>query len=278
MRVDATGLPSDNWHHFLRLRDLRQILAEAPLDGVTRVLELGAGDGVQTTALREHFAKVIPIDIAPSGEVDGLIVADASRLPFVDGYFDLVFSSNVLEHIERLDACLAEMKRVLAPGGIMIHSMPTGTWKATQVAGRPMATVVKVVRKLVPGLSGGSGRACAGSHAWDRVSDPSKRSGRSLAQKIMGQFIPSIHGVSGNHAKEFVRFRPGWWRRVFGEAGLECYRSSPLFLHSPYDMLPYRFIGLRDRISRWGIASVQVYWLRAGRPAGGRRDNFQIKG
>ncbi|MCI0776230.1 MAG: class I SAM-dependent methyltransferase, partial [Chloroflexi bacterium] len=111
MRVDTYGLPADNWHHFLRLRDLRQILAEVPLEGVTRVLELGAGDGVQSSALREHFAEVTPIDIAPSGDVDGLIVADASSLPFVDSYFDLVFSSNVLEHIEDLDACMAEMKR-----------------------------------------------------------------------------------------------------------------------------------------------------------------------
>ncbi|MCI0804154.1 MAG: class I SAM-dependent methyltransferase [Chloroflexi bacterium] len=259
MRVDTYGLPADNWHHFLRLRDLRQILAEVPLEGVTRVLELGAGDGVQSSALREHFAEVTPIDIAPSGDVDGLIVADASSLPFVDSYFDLVFSSNVLEHIEDLDACMAEMKRVLAPGGIMIHSMPTGTWKLIQVANRPIASIVKVMRRLVPGLSRDAGRAHLGSHASVSAAGPP---GRSVLQKIVGQFIPSIHGVSGNHAKEFIRFRPRWWKRKFRNAGLECYRSSPLFLHSPYDMLPYRFIGLRDRISRTGIASVQVYWLR----------------
>ena len=259
MRVDTYGLPADNWHHFLRLRDLRQILAEVPLEGVTRVLELGAGDGVQSSALREHFAEVTPIDIAPSGDVDGLIVTDASSLPFVDSYFDLVFSSNVLEHIEDLDACMAEMKRVLAPGGIMIHSMPTGTWKLIQVANRPIASIVKVMRRLVPGLSRDAGRAHLGSHASVSAAGPP---GRSVLQTIVGQFIPSIHGVSGNHAKEFIRFRPRWWKRKFRNAGLECYLSSPLFLHSPYDMLPYRFIGLRDRISRTGIASVQVYWLR----------------
>lgn len=259
LRVDTSGLPTDNWHHFLRLRDLRQVLAEAPLTGVTRVLELGAGDGVQTSALREVFAEVTPIDIAPSGEVDGLIVADASSLPFVDGYFDLVFSSNVLEHVEDLDSCLAEMKRVLAPGGIMVHSMPTGTWKVIQVAARPVASAVRVVRKLVPGLSGGHQRARAGSHTSTHGADPPRR---SLLQKIVGQFVPTIHGVSGNHVAEFFRFRPVWWKFKFRGAGLDCYRSSPLFLHSPYDLLPYRFAGLRDRIARAGLASVRVYWLR----------------
>ena len=259
LRVDTSGLPADNWHHFLRLRDLRQVLAEVPLTSVARVLELGAGDGVQTSALREVFREVTPIDIAPSGEVDGLIVADASSLPFVDGYFDLVFSSNVLEHVEDLDSCLAEMKRVLAPGGIMVHSMPTGTWKVIQVAVRPVASAVRVVRRLVPGLSGGRERARAGSHASVHGADPPRR---SLLQRVVGQFVPTIHGVSGNHVAEFVRFRPVWWKLKFRSAGLECYRSSPLFLHSPYDMLPFRFVGLRDRVARAGIASVRVYWLR----------------
>ena len=60
MRVETSGLPTDNWHHFLRLRDLHQVLAEVPLEGVSRVLELGAGDGVQTAVLREIFPKLSP--------------------------------------------------------------------------------------------------------------------------------------------------------------------------------------------------------------------------
>lgn len=258
MRVDTTGLPTDNWHHFLRLRDLRQILTEVPLDGVSRVLELGAGDGVQTAALREIFPEVIPMDIAPSGDVEGMVIADAADLPFEDDYFDLVFSSNVLEHVELLDVAFAEMKRVLAPGGIMIHSMPTGTWKFIQMVGRPVASVVSVVRGLVPGMSGGSERAREGSHG---ALPGFEMSRRSLIQRIVGLIIPTVHGVSGNHISEFFRFRPKWWRRQFELAGFDCPRSSPLFSHSPYDLLPYRFIGLRDLLGRAGFASVDVFWL-----------------
>ena len=259
MRVDTSGLPTDNWHHFLRLRDLRQVLAEMPLDGVSRVLELGAGDGVQTAILRGIFPEVVPVDIAPSGEVQGMVIADAANLPFEDGSFDLIFSSNVLEHVEQLDVAFSEMKRVLAPSGIMIHSMPTGTWKVVQLLVRPVASAVKIVRRLVPGVSSGAGRAQEGSHG-SLGGVQQKR--RSLLQKLFGLVIPTVHGNSGNHVSEFFQFRPKWWKRRFDEAGLECVQSSPLFLHSPYDLLPYRFLGVRDLLGRAGFASVDVFWLR----------------
>ncbi len=259
MRVDTTGLPTDNWHHFLRLRDLRQILSEVPLERVSRVLELGAGDGVQTARLREIFPEVVPTDIAPSGDVEGMVIADAADLPFEDGYFDLVFSSNVLEHVDQLEEAFIEMKRVLAPGGIMIHSMPTGTWKFIQIVGRPVASVLRLIRRLIPRISVDPDRTLAGSHGSLHGVVLRKR---SLVHRIVGLVIPTVHGVSGNHVSEFFRFRPKWWRRQFTRAGFECYRMSPLFLHSPYELLPYRVLGLRDRLGKAGFASVNVFWLR----------------
>ena len=259
MRVEATGLPTVNWHHFLRLRDLRQILSEERLDRRLRVLELGAGDGVQTAALRELFDEVTPIDPVPYGDVDGMVVADAADLPFEDDSFDLIFSSNVLEHVRQLNDAFDEMKRVLAPGGIMIHSMPTGTWKIVQLVGRPFASVLKIFRRLIPGVSAHSGRVKLGG-SFD--ADSSGETLRSMVRRIIGLVIPTIHGVSGNHVSEFVRFRPRWWERRFERAGFDCYRTSPLFFHSPYDLLPYRFMALRDFAGRTGFASVDVFWLR----------------
>jgi SAM-dependent methyltransferase len=258
MRVDANNLPADSWHHFLRLRDLHQILDGTGIDPDSRVLELGAGDGVQTSALRERFAEVVPMDIAPSGDVEGLVVADAQDLPFDDDYFDVIFSSNVLEHIEDIDKGLAEMKRVLVPGGIMVHSMPTGFWKIIQVFGRPIASAVRIIRRLMPGVPVVPGRARKGAHG---SFHGDVQSTRSFAKRVIGQFVPTVHGVSGNHFTELLQFRPKWWINRLERNGLVVDSNDPLFLHSPYDIFPYRFVGLRERISRVGLASVQVYWL-----------------
>ncbi len=254
------GLPTDNWHHFLRLRDLHQIFSEVPLDGISRVLELGAGDGAQTLALRKKFCEVVSIDISPSAKSDGIIIADAVDLPFVDGYFDLVFSSNVLEHIESVEESLVEMKRVLKSDGIMIHTMPTSTWKLIQLFCRPMATVMKLFRKIVPGLYDLPRRAEAGAYG---LNSPLTLKKRSILKTILGQLIPTIHGVSDNHIQEFIRFRTQWWASKFKQLGLDCYRSSPLFFHSPYDLFPYKFLKLRERLAINGIASVHVFWIRA---------------
>lgn len=260
-RTEFNGLPTDNWHHFLRLRDLRQILSEVPLEGVTRVLELGAGDGVQTDALRHQFLEVISIDISPSSELDGVIVADASNLPFIDGYFDLVFSSNVLEHVEQIDDSIVEMKRVLGPNGIMIHSMPTTIWKIVQIVFRPLATLKKTMYTIVFRQPNMVERArplpAAGSTAAGI-----KSTERSILSKMLGQVIPSIHGVSSNHLQELLHFRTSWWMRKFRKHELDCFHLSPLFLHSPYDLFSYRFLKLREHLSKIGIASVQSFWLK----------------
>ena len=47
-------------------------------------------------------------------------LADATVLPFPDGYFDFVFTSEVLEHVEDYLTMLKEINRVLKPDGILL--------------------------------------------------------------------------------------------------------------------------------------------------------------
>ncbi|HEY6781014.1 MAG TPA: class I SAM-dependent methyltransferase [Thermoleophilaceae bacterium] len=93
-----------------------------PLAGQT-VLDLGCGPGFYTDALRAAGAEVIPVDNDPAelayagGAPEGALVADAERLPLADASVDGVFCSNLLEHTPDAQAVIAELARVLRPGG-----------------------------------------------------------------------------------------------------------------------------------------------------------------
>ena len=54
------------------------------------------------------------------------VAARAEALPFADGSFDVVSTFNALDHVEDVDAALAEMRRVLAPGGTLLLLVETG--------------------------------------------------------------------------------------------------------------------------------------------------------
>jgi malonyl-CoA O-methyltransferase len=104
-----------------------------PLDG-RRVLDVGCGTGRHTLSLVEAGAAwVVALDVTPEmitraraklrgGPVDWVRHALPSPLPFRDATFHLVVLGLVAEHVEQLDRALAELARVLVPGGRCILS------------------------------------------------------------------------------------------------------------------------------------------------------------
>lgn len=94
-----------------------------------RVLDVGSGNGYILSHYASHGADVTGVDITQAGvdlcrkrfdlqKLSGTFqVADAERLPFPDNTFDLVCSMGVLHHTPRTDAAVAELRRVLKPGG-----------------------------------------------------------------------------------------------------------------------------------------------------------------
>jgi SAM-dependent methyltransferase len=98
-----------------------------------RILDAGCGSGALSAALRDHGAVVTGIDasagmLALAGRRLGndvpLHVADLSdRLPFADSAFDDVVASLMLHYLEDWEPTLAELRRVLGPGGRLIASV-----------------------------------------------------------------------------------------------------------------------------------------------------------
>lgn len=101
----------------------------------TAVLDLGAGTGLAAAEIKRRYrrATVTAADIAaPMLEVARrrsrfwrpirCVQADARELPFEDARFDLVFSNLMLQWLVPPDAALAEISRVLKPGGLLLLS------------------------------------------------------------------------------------------------------------------------------------------------------------
>ena len=90
-----------------------------------RTLELGCGEGRVVRDLTGRGHRVVGLDASPTllGHARGAdpsgryVLADAARVPFADGAFDLVVAYNSLMDIEDMEAAVHEAARVLETGG-----------------------------------------------------------------------------------------------------------------------------------------------------------------
>jgi SAM-dependent methyltransferase len=109
-----------------------------------RVLDMGCGAGRHAFEMYRRGADVIAFDmdadelakvgdlfhamkqageVPPGAEAD-VKQGDALQLPFADGEFDRVVAAEVLEHIHDDDTAIAELVRVLRPGGTLAVTVP----------------------------------------------------------------------------------------------------------------------------------------------------------
>jgi 2-polyprenyl-6-hydroxyphenyl methylase/3-demethylubiquinone-9 3-methyltransferase len=107
------------------------------LSGV-RVLDVGCGGGILTEELLRPGATAIGVDQAEAavrcatahGRAGGLspryVRARGEQLPFEDGSFPVVMTSDFLEHVMDLTSIVQECARVLAPGGCFCTTPSTG--------------------------------------------------------------------------------------------------------------------------------------------------------
>jgi SAM-dependent methyltransferase len=88
-----------------------------------RAIEIGCGEGRVTRDLKARSHRIVGVDVAPTmvrlaseADPDGEYVqADAARLPFDDGTFDLAVAFNSLMDIDDMPAAVREAARVLEP-------------------------------------------------------------------------------------------------------------------------------------------------------------------
>ena len=105
------------------------VLIDSFVEPGKRILEIGCGLGSDSRYMARRKADIVSLDLSLSNvsltakglRLSGLqekgVCADAEKLPFKDGSFDVVYSFGVLHHTPRTREALDEAYRVLRPGG-----------------------------------------------------------------------------------------------------------------------------------------------------------------
>lgn len=105
------------------LRALRQKLEEClPHGGTGRVLDVGCGAKPYASLFEHRCSEYVGCDEYPAEP--SVVRCPADALAFADAEFDVVFCSQVLEHVARPWSVVRECSRVLRPGGLALFTAP----------------------------------------------------------------------------------------------------------------------------------------------------------
>lgn len=115
-------------------------MARVHLTSAANILDVGCGANLDYDSFLANMGKrPICMDftmsflrLAPKDARLRLVQADATLLPFAQSTFDGVICSETIEHIERDDTVIAEIARVLRPGGILVITVPN-LWNAARL-------------------------------------------------------------------------------------------------------------------------------------------------
>ena len=126
------GRVSYSWR-FGQDRRLEMVRRFVPLEGA-RILDIGCGIGTYVKRFRQYSDDVYGVDVEPervaeaSETLPNIQVARGEELPFPDDWFDLVFSNEVIEHVDDDRQTIREAVRVTKPGGYIVIFAPNRLW------------------------------------------------------------------------------------------------------------------------------------------------------
>jgi SAM-dependent methyltransferase len=251
-----------------RRREFAAVFDGVPEGALGDGLEIGGGDGFLASLVAPHCRSFVTTDsyrarLAEAAAARGVrrLVCDAARLPFKDASFDFVFSSSVLEHIRDRGPVYRELRRCLRPGGVMLHIMPSRTWKVLQLLLYYPHNIIGGVDLLLDALTDAVRRrkATPGAPATQALDSNRWSDQRRLTLRlVLENVLPQPHGEYAGNLAELRGFGAGIWEREFAGAGLRTHRIVLLPLYSGYG---FGFERLRRIGERWRLSSHNAFVL-----------------
>ncbi len=226
-------------------------------------LELGAGDGYQSKLMEPYVGNLISTDFQrpPLDDIQDSITflaCDAEEIgrDFGPREFDLVYSSNLLEHLPDPASALRGAHEVLKDDGITIHVVPNPTWKLFHLLLYPLHLLVRaleIISERVRPREQEPGYKAIDANESQVLNPKTKRRRRSKLNRIL---IPEPHGVSDSNFKEFQAFSKSRWERELELAGFEVLVVLKGPLASGYG---FGLDFFRNSLRKLGVISEHVY-------------------
>lgn len=238
----------------IRAAEIAEIAPHIPVRA--RILEIGAGTGQQALDIQRRGFDVNAIEVADSAyasaRVFPIIDYDGVHIPFPNGNFDVVFSSNALEHVPNLTGLHAEIRRVLKPDGIAIHVLPTHAWRFWSIFSSFVsapAYLGAALRRMLPG---------------SRDQRSVRQAWYEAVRACGAAVLQPRHGERGIGLAELWLFHPRWWRRNFESNGFVLLYDKPMGLFYTGSMVFGARLSLerRARLARTLGSSCHLYVMR----------------
>lgn len=229
---DQFGEQRDGWYD----RDFLALLARrlGPATEARSMLEVGFGHGhwsATIAPLLPRLERLVGVDFearwvaeapdnlrAKLGEVafeTAFVQADAHRLPFEDDRFDLITCQTVLMHLRSPEVALAEMFRVVRPGGWVLAAEPANLYAFMAVDSAVAALGLEAESaRCRLWLAIRRGRIAAGEGDWnlgDRLPELFARTGAEAFRVVMNDRVrPIVPPHEDPEARALVRFELEW--------------------------------------------------------------------
>lgn len=243
--------------HVIRESEYANILSH--LSAGARILEIGGGTGYQAKRLAGDGYIIDSIDIYNSNYVSQsefpIKTYDGRHIPFPDKSFDIIFSSNVLEHVSDLPYLQIEIKRVLRAGGYCVHLMPSGSWRNWTNIAHYMEFIQQLfdltLRLVSVNLT---------KYSFHEILHIL----RLMVGTTRQYAIVPRHGESGNALLEIWTFSSWHWIKHFSQHGFKIEKVKPMNLFYTGHMIfgPKLSLNTRQWIARWVGSACTIYVVR----------------
>lgn len=258
-----------NWTaylHAIRKREVELVFSLLPKKHFSSGLEIGAGDGFQTTLFAPHVDHLISSDlnfkrIKESTKIPGVtyraVDADSIHGVFEDKSFDFIFSSNVLEHLRDPQAFLTGTLPMLTDDGFAVHIIPSRHIKIFYLLFYYPNMFLLAVDRILGRLRGEPLFKGGGIDLENNInSDKPQQKQPSRFKRFI---FPKPHGNFPTHTKEFIAFGRNRWERMFKMAGYTIHAHAPGPAFSGYG---FGFSFLRKILEHFGVSSEHIFILK----------------